>query len=69
MTMCNHVHNTVIQCTKCTGRCTMQIRNPEVCDMRVKVAYMYISNKPPLVVEQAFPLMGFVDLSTVAAVG
>ena len=47
----------------------MQIRNPEVCDMRVKVAYMYISNKPPLVVEQAFPLMGFVDLSTVAAVG
>ena len=29
--------------------------------IQVKVAY--ISNKPPLVVEHAFPLMGFVGLS------
>ena len=38
----------------------MQIRNPVVCDA-IKVAYL--SNKPPMVVEHAFPLMVFVGLS------
>ena len=33
--------------------------------MRVKVAH--ISNKPPVVVEHAFPLTGFVGLSAYAA--
>ena len=31
VTMCSHVHNTLVQRTRCTGRCTMQIRNPVVC--------------------------------------
>ena len=45
----------------------MRIRNPVVCDtgksslLEGKVAY--ISNKPPLVGEHAFPLTRFVGLS------
>ena len=31
VTMCGHMHNTLVQRTRCTGGCTMQIRNPVVC--------------------------------------
>ena len=42
------------------GRCTMQIRNPVACDAG---KFAYKSNKPRLVVEHAFPLMGLIGLS------
>ena len=32
VTMFSHVHNALVQRTRCTGRCPMQIRNPVVCD-------------------------------------
>ena len=38
----------------------MQIRNPVVCD--TGLSSLYLSNKPLLVVEHAFPLMGFCSL-------
>ena len=59
MTVRSHVYNTLVQHTRYMGRCTVQIRNPIVCDKK-KVTYM-CNNKPSLVVELAFPLMEFAD--------
>ena len=36
VTMCGHVHNTLVQRSRCTARCTMQIRNTVVCDIGKK---------------------------------
>ena len=44
----------LVQGTRCTGRCNMQVRNQVFCD--VYKGSLYISNKPPLVVQHAFPL-------------
>ena len=43
------MHNTLVQCTRCTAGCIMQIRNPVVCD----TGQSSLSNKPLLVVEHA----------------
>ena len=32
VTVCSHMYNTLVQHTRCTDRCIMQIRNPVVCD-------------------------------------
>ena len=41
VTSLSHVHNTLVQCTGCKGRCTMQIRSTVVCDA-IKVAYLLV---------------------------
>ena len=59
------MHNTLVKHTRCTGRCTMQIRNPVVCDSGKRSLY----KKTPLVVEHGFLLTWFVGLSANATYG